>query len=79
MIALAQAAVAQFVIDIGANQVVVTPEIGTLAIEAAKRYSSAVGSPAALNFGDCFAYACAAAHDAPLLYKGGDFVHTDRA
>jgi ribonuclease VapC len=29
--------------------------------------------------GDCFAYACARAHCAPLLYKGDDFVHTDLA
>lgn len=33
--------------------------------------------PAALNFGDCFAYALAKAHNAPLLYKGDDFALTD--
>ena len=33
--------------------------------------------PAALNLGDCFAYACAKANDAPLLYKGDDFAKTD--
>ncbi|MEM6491178.1 MAG: type II toxin-antitoxin system VapC family toxin [Pseudomonadota bacterium] len=33
--------------------------------------------PAALNFGDCFAYALAKAADAPLLFKGGDFTRTD--
>ena len=33
--------------------------------------------PARLNLGDCFAYACARAYRAPLLYKGGDFVETD--
>ena len=33
--------------------------------------------PAKLNFGDCMAYAVAKAHDAPLLYKGADFVLTD--
>lgn len=33
--------------------------------------------PAALNFGDCFAYALAKALDAPLLYKGDDFAKTD--
>jgi ribonuclease VapC len=32
---------------------------------------------AGLNFGDCFAYALARAHDQPLLYKGRDFSHTD--
>ena len=33
--------------------------------------------PAALNFGDCFAYALAAATGEPLLYKGDDFSRTD--
>lgn len=33
--------------------------------------------PAALNFGDCMAYAVAKAHDVPLLFKGDDFRHTD--
>ena len=33
--------------------------------------------PAALNMGDCFAYACAKANDAALLYKGDDFARTD--
>lgn len=33
--------------------------------------------PAALNFGDCFAYALARVRDEPLLFKGNDFVKTD--
>lgn len=33
--------------------------------------------PAALNFGDCFAYACARSAGLPLLYKGDDFPRTD--
>lgn len=32
---------------------------------------------AALNMGDCFAYACAKAHGAALLFKGDDFPQTD--
>lgn len=32
---------------------------------------------AALNMGDCFAYACARSRDARLLYKGDDFRRTD--
>jgi ribonuclease VapC len=79
LIGLAQTAVAQFVADIDATEITITPQIGTAAIEAAKRYSRAVGSPAALNFSDCFAHACATAHGATLLYKGRDFVHTDLA
>ena len=32
---------------------------------------------AALNLGDCFIYGLAKAMDAPLLFKGEDFQHTD--
>jgi ribonuclease VapC len=35
--------------------------------------------PAALNMGDCFAYACAVANGQPLLFKGNDFSQTDVA
>ena len=35
--------------------------------------------PAALNMGDCFAYACAKANSARLLYQGKDFAKTDLA
>ncbi len=33
--------------------------------------------PAALDFGDCFAYALASTKREPLLFKGGDFARTD--
>ncbi len=33
--------------------------------------------PAALNFGDCFAYALAEVSQEPLLWKGDDFALTD--
>jgi len=33
--------------------------------------------PAALNMGDCFAYACAKTNKAKLLFNGGDFTKTD--
>jgi ribonuclease VapC len=33
--------------------------------------------PAALNFGDCFAYALSKATGEPLLFKGEDFKKTD--
>ena len=34
-------------------------------------------APAALNFGDCFAYALAKELSAPLLFVGNDFTQTD--
>jgi ribonuclease VapC len=35
--------------------------------------------PAALNYGDCFAYALAKSRGAPLLFVGTDFARTDIA
>jgi ribonuclease VapC len=45
-----------------------------IATEALQRFG---GRPARLNLGGCMAYAVAKALDAPLLYKGNDFAHTD--
>lgn len=33
--------------------------------------------PAGLNFGDCFSYVIARAHECPLLFVGDDFSQTD--
>ncbi len=41
------------------------------------RFGKGSGSPARLDYGDCFAYAAAKVTKAPLLYKGEDFGHTD--
>ena len=49
-------------------------------LEAARRAWRRFGKgnhPAALNFGDCFAYALAWTTGEPLLFKGGDFSQTD--
>ena len=40
-------------------------------------YGKGSGSPARLNYGDCFSYALAKASGRPLLFKGDDFGHTD--
>lgn len=48
--------------------------------EAARRACRRFGKsnhPAALNFGDCFAYALARTTGEPLLFKGGGFAQTD--
>ncbi len=50
--------------------------IGELAVIAYQRYGKG-RHPAGLNFGDCFAYACARRLAMPLLYKGDDFSRTD--
>lgn len=51
--------------------------VARLAADASERYGRGSGHPARLNFGDCLSYAVAKHLDAPLLYKGGDFIHTD--
>ena len=49
-----------------------------LAREGALRFGKGRRAPpAVLNFGDLFAYALARKLDAPLLFKGDDFPHTD--
>jgi ribonuclease VapC len=54
----------------------VTAEIGRGALSAFERYGRG-RHPAALNMGDCFAYACARELDVPILFKGDDFPLTD--
>jgi ribonuclease VapC len=41
------------------------------------RYGKGRQHRAGLNFGDCCSYALAAETGLPLLFKGGDFGHTD--
>lgn len=75
----AMQAVDVFIADLQAEEVAITPQIGYAALEACAAYGKAVGHAADLNFGDCFAYACAKALGVALLYKGNDFVKTDLA
>ena len=77
LLAKAETAVREFVASLGAQEMSVSPDIGRKALEAAQTYSRLVDHPAQLNFGDCFAYACAKAYRIPLLYKGNDFAQTD--
>lgn len=72
----AEALVREFVATIDAESIAVNDAMGREAIAAFGRYGKG-RHKASLNFGDCFAYACAKALDTPLLYKGDDFLHTD--
>jgi len=54
----------------------VSPQQAEIAIEAFQRFGKG-RHRAALNIGDCFAYALAKAADDVLLFKGDDFAHTD--
>ena len=53
-----------------------TPEHAQAATRAFDRYGKG-RHPAALNFGDCIAYALATTRDEPLLFVGDDFSKTD--
>ena len=68
-----------FVHRLGLQEIPISPEIGQAALAASTRYGKAVGHPAGLNFGDCFAYACAKTLAVPLAYIGNDFSLTDLA
>ena len=62
----------------GIEPVPVTVEQMKAARQAWQRFGRG-NHPAALNFGDCFAYALARVTGEPLLFKGEDFPQTDIA
>ena len=61
----------------GVRLVSIGGQEGHGAVAAWDRYGKGARHKAALNMGDCFAYACSKTNNARLLYKGDDFVHTD--
>ncbi|WP_377297325.1 type II toxin-antitoxin system VapC family toxin [Rhizobium sp. SGZ-381] len=77
LIAQVEAVVEAFLLDLGAIETPIAADAHRTALAAARRYGRAVGHPARLNFGDCFAYASASGLDVPLLFVGNDFVQTD--
>ena len=68
--------VAQLIEGLGFEIVSVTPASARRIAEVYEKWGRGV-HPAALNFGDCFAYEVAKEHDCPLLYVGEDFSQTD--
>ncbi|MFL5285893.1 MAG: type II toxin-antitoxin system VapC family toxin [Rhodopila sp.] len=68
--------VERFLGEIGATVTPIDQAIAEVAVAAFDRFGKG-RHPAALNMGDCFAYACARQLDVPLLCKGNDFPHTD--
>lgn len=77
-VALARRMVGETAEQLGLNLVPVGGAELELALDAYETYGKGRHS-ARLNFGDCFAYACAKTNNARLLYKGDDFAHTDLA
>lgn len=72
----AETLVREFLVEFKIEVIAVLPEMTWLALDAFRRYGKG-RHPAALNFGDCFAYAGAKHHNVPLLCKGNDFSRTD--
>ena len=66
----------QFIAETGTRITPIGDEIGRAAVDAFERFGKG-RHPAALNLGDCFAYACARWLDCALLCKGNDFPRTD--
>jgi ribonuclease VapC len=73
-----QAVLDRFLDEVGAEIVPIDADVGRRAVAAFERFGKG-RHPAALNMGDCFAYACAQRLQVPLLFKGVDFPLTDIA
>jgi len=72
----AESIVRRFAEGIAAIHIPIDEHIGREAVRAHRDYGKG-RHPAALNMGDCFAYACAKKLGVPLLAKGNDFPQTD--
>jgi ribonuclease VapC len=74
----ARADVTDFLRNFGLSYVPIDEREAELAVAAYEKFGKG-RHKAALNIGDCFAYACTKANGAKLLFKGGDFALTDIA
>lgn len=74
---IAEAVARQLIANARVQIAPVDAEQARLGWEAFRTYGRGTGHPAALNFGDCFAYALAKSTGEPLLFKGDDFARTD--
>ena len=61
--------------SVGGEIISLDEEIAGMAVEAYQKYGKG-RHKANLNFGDCLVYATAKYLNAPLLFKGDDFIHT---
>ena len=66
----------RFLVEVEATVVPIDAACGQAAVAAFQRFGRGRHA-AALNLGDCFAYACAHLHRVALLCKGEDFPLTD--
>tara|TARA_R110000782_G_scaffold265569_1_gene359392 strand:- start:14203 stop:14595 length:393 start_codon:yes stop_codon:yes gene_type:complete len=68
--------IAQLIDGLGFEIVSLTPASARRVAQAYEQWGKGL-HPAALNFGDCFAYEVAKEHGCRLLYVGEDFKQTD--
>ncbi|MEW6596025.1 MAG: type II toxin-antitoxin system VapC family toxin [Pseudomonadota bacterium] len=68
--------VEELIEGLGLEVIHVTPSTARRVASVYERWGKGV-HPAALNFGDCFAYDVARTHECRLLYVGSDFARTD--
>lgn len=66
-----------FLATLGIDIAPLDESLARSAMTARLDYGKGFGTRGGLNFGDCFAYALAKRHSAPLLYVGDDFAQTD--
>jgi ribonuclease VapC len=66
-----------FLENCGITIAAIDEDLARAAIQVRIRFGKGFGASAGLNFGDCFAYALAKIHNAPLLFIGDDFGATD--
>lgn len=67
----------EFLTVAGIKVVEVTAGQAKIGLEARIRFGKGFAHPAKLSLGDSFSYALAKSLDAPLLFIGEDFTHTD--
>lgn len=72
----ARTLVSDFITTAQIRVVTIEAEDAELALDAHARFGKGM-HPAALNFGDCFAYAVTKRFGAELMFKGNDFAQTD--
>ena len=67
----------EFLVVLGIDITPLDDTLARIALKARIDFGKGFGTRGGLNFGDCFAYALAKRHSAPLLYVGDDFALTD--
>jgi ribonuclease VapC len=73
----AQESVWRMLAEIGIQAAPVDEAQARIALDARIRFGKGFGTKAGLNFGDSFSYALSKSLNAPLLFVGDDFRHTD--